>query len=194
MLLLPSCFFFPFLFSFKSVALSVRVSGESTSPEIWTESIRVLLWAPSVCWWTWMSSLSCKLLSFIWTPIPLTWMHFYIAYIVISSSHLVWSCVSAVLCRAGRHLSTTKLQRGICSPSFCMGRAGQRVRIQQLKATVCVLSLIRAAVVCPICLWRSELCLFVNERLITFFNFQFSTGYCFSVSVLTVCLWRLSVA
>lgn len=54
----------------------------------------------TIClWWTWMSSLVCKLLSFGWMPIPLTWMHFYIAYIVISSSHLVWSCVSGVLCR-----------------------------------------------------------------------------------------------
>lgn len=76
MLLLPCLFL--------SVPLSVRVSGECTSREIWAVPHRISR-GPFFCticlWWTWMSGLVCKLLSFGLKPIPLTWMHFYIAYI-----------------------------------------------------------------------------------------------------------------
>lgn len=76
----------------------------------WVGSAPVEMWAvphwisrgpffSTICLrWTWMSSLVCKLLSFGWMPIPLTWMHFYIACTIISLSHLVWSCVSGWLC------------------------------------------------------------------------------------------------
>ena len=96
------------------------------------------VWAPlfsAIClWWTWMSRLVCKLLSFGWTPIPLTWMHFYIVYIDISSSHLVWSCVSAVLCWTGRLFFFSSLchqlkWRSICRQSYWMRKTGKGVRI-----------------------------------------------------------------
>lgn len=99
MLLLPCLFFLVCAFCLWEWVGSVPVERDLS---ITTLNQLGSLLVPSVCdgheWAVW----SVKLLSFGWMPIPLTWMHFYIAYIVISSSRLVRSCVSGVLCWTGR--------------------------------------------------------------------------------------------
>lgn len=104
MLLLPCLFFIRAFCLWEWVGSApVERSEHCHTKSVWGPSSFFFLFFRTIClWWTWMSSLVCKLLSFGWMPVPLTWMHFYIAYIVISSSHLVWSCVSGVLCWTGR--------------------------------------------------------------------------------------------
>lgn len=93
MLLLPCLFFLAVAFVCESEWGACQSRDLSST----TLNQSGVLYFRTIClWWTWMSSLVCKLLSFSWMPIPLNWMHFYIAYIVISSSHLVWSCASSV--------------------------------------------------------------------------------------------------
>lgn len=99
-MLLPPCLFVSCGFCLEAWVRSVQAEISAVPHRISRGSI-----VRTIClWWTWMSSLVCKLLSFGWMPIPLTWMHFYIAYIVVSSSHLVWSYFSSVMCQTGRGL------------------------------------------------------------------------------------------
>lgn len=135
MLLLPCLFFSPCL-------LSVRVRSEQCH---WISRGPCFFLVPSVCdgheWAVW--SVSFFLL------VPLIWMHFYIAYIVISSSHLVWPCMSVVCCaeQVGlfSHRDTTDSEGASVDWAILWG--GQdRVGCMDLTAPVCVLS----HSVCPV--------------------------------------------
>lgn len=205
---------------FLSVPLSVRVSGECTSREIWAVPHRISR-GPFFCticlWWTWMSGLVCKA-SFFWFEAHsfdlnafLYCLHWYL-FPVIRSDHV------SLVCRAEQvgslvtvsqeivkeHLLTELLngndgigRTDVTAPACVLARLNQLKslsvsRLRSSKLFVCLY--LFAAVL--------SFCLFVNKNILSLFFVSFIYFFwkifhrrLFQCSYFfIVCLWRLSVA